>query len=395
MRLGVPLDVDWEGRTVMMTDAHSGREIPVRRLMVRDADGTSRPMTGVEASGLMGPEALGSGAAGTVYPFGTNRVVKVFHPLDEAGNPLTTDATSLLLEDIPDGAGVDGALALAHEEAGALSTLAGAAGSGNVLDVKGPYLIGSRPVLFMDAYSASTNSLHVDYPTRTFKGQEAVILNERTAMQAGAVADSLKSARAHPWDPEFLAAHSGDVVLSDPGGPAGLSATSSMPTDLFKEVIARLVRTGRKNAAEREAPNTPATGRVQFALGPEPEAVRRAGGLESDRYDTVAQAKWAAIKDLPEPVRGSRVVPPHLYTVEGGGEGTVPLSAVIAARALDRWGGFVPGDVERFGPADGASAATRKMPRGVMNLFDLGAASRVNPLDRPSGGAPGGSGQGV
>ena len=402
MRPGTPIDIDWEGRPVTMRDAHTGGELPVRRLMVREADGTRRPMTGAEALGMMGPDALGIGAAGAAYPFGLGQVVKVFHPLDAAGNPLSTDATALLAQEIPDGARVDGALTLAHEEAEALSALADAAGAEKVLDVKGPYLIGSRPVLFMDAYSASTNSLHVDYPTRTFKGAEAGILNERTATQTGAIADSLKSARAHPWDPEFLVAHSGDVVLSDPGGPAGLSATSSMPTDLFKEVVARLVRTGRQNAANREAPDTPAAGRVQFALGPEPEAVRSSGGLTSDLYDTVAEAKWAAIKDLPEPVRGSKVVPPHLYTIDSRSAGmvadgttTVPVSAVVAARALDRWGSFVPGTADRFRMADGSSA-TRQIPKGVMNLLDLGGAPRTNPLDGLNGGAPeSGSGQGV
>jgi len=141
---------------------------------------------------------------------------------------------------------------------------------------------------------------------------------------------------------------------------------------------------------------------VQFALGPEPEAVRSSGGLTSDLYDTVAEAKWAAIKDLPEPVRGSKVVPPHLYTIDSRGTGTVadsadsvPVSAVVAARALDRWGSFVPGAAERFRPADGPST-TRQIPKGVMNLLDLGGAPRTNPLDGLNGGAPeSGSGQGV
>jgi hypothetical protein len=291
---------------------------------------------------------------------------------------------------------------LAHEEVEALAKLADAAGAENVLDVRGPYLVGSRPVLFMDAYAASTNSLHVDHRARTFTGAEAEILNERTAAQAGAIADRLKAARSHPWDPEFLVAQTGDVVLSDPGGPVGLSATSSMPTETFKHVVSRLVRTGRQNAADRGAPDTPAAGRVQFALGPEPEAVRRSDGLTSDLYDTVAEAKWAAIKDLPEPVRGSPVVPPHLYTVDSrtpsmttNDTGTVPVSAVVAARALDRWGSFVPGTTARFRPADGV-LANRQIPKGVMNLLDLGGTPRANPLDGLNGGASGpGSGQGV
>lgn len=402
-RPGAPVDIDWEGGPAAMRDAHTGEEIPVRRLMVRDADGTRRPITGAEALEMMGPDALGTGAAGVVYPFGLSRVIKVFHPVDAAGNRLgMQDAKQLLSQEVPDGAPIDGALVLAHEEVEALAKLADAAGAENVLDVRGPYLVGSRPVLFMDAYAASTNSLHVDHRARTFTGAEAEILNERTAAQAGAIADRLKAARSHPWDPEFLVAQTGDVVLSDPGGPVGLSATSSMPTETFKHVVSWLVRTGRQNAADRGAPDTPAAGRVQFALGPEPEAVRRSDGLTSDLYDTVAEAKWAAIKDLPEPVRGSPVVPPHLYTVDSrtpgmttNDTGTVPVSAVVAARALDRWGSFVPGTTARFRPADGV-LANRQIPKGVMNLLDLGGTPRANPLDGLNGGASGpGSGQGV
>ena len=396
-----PLDIDWEGQPVVMRDAQYGYEIPVLRPMVREADGTRRPMTGTELLGMMGSEPLGTGAAGAVYPVGPGRVVKVFHPVDAYRNALTRDARDLLTQEIPDGARVDAALTVAHEEAEALWTFAGAAGPENVLNVRGPYLVGSRPVLFMDAYAASTNSLHVDRATRTFDGPEAAILNERSATQAGVISDRLKNARAHPWDPEFLIAQRGDVVLSDPGGPAGLSPTSSMPTDLFKEVVARVVRTGRQNAANREAPDTPAAGRVQFALGPEPEAVRRSGGLTGDLYDTVAQAKWAAIKDLPEPTRRTKVEPPHLYAVDSrgvegmaDGPGAVPIDAVISARALDRWGSFVPGTVERFRPAGGASE-NRQIPKDVMNLFDLGGTPKSNPLDGLNGGAPGGSGRGV
>jgi len=374
--------LDWDAaRPLTMRDG-DGDPVPAHRLMVVDADGTRRPMKGEEVLGMMGPEILGRGLAADVYPFGDDKVIKIFRTEAEIDESHSLVDLANLREDLPDGAVIDREMAVAHEEKSALQKLADHAGAENVIEVDGPYLVGNRLVLLMPRHEQGSRALDTDPATWTATGEGAELLNERTARSAGTITQNLNSAGLYPSDSQFLIRTDGSVLLHDPDGVSN----ERWRTDFEHEAL-RLSRAGRQNAAERPAPDTPDAGKVQFVLGPPPDEVSRAGGLTLDEsfgppadvvHGTVAQAKWAAIQPLPRPIESEGEQPLHLYTVDSDsaqtaadGTHTIPLDAIISGRRMDEFGRFVPNETVRFRATGGASDS-RRIPDGLLDLSKLG-----------------------
>lgn len=373
MRPGAPIDIDWEGRSVTMRDADTGDELSVRRLMVREADGTRRPMTGAEVAAMTGQDMLGRGSSADVYPFGEGQVIKIFRKT-RAPDP----DQSHLLVDLPDGAALHPRMAAAVGEVAAVRELREAAGGARFVDVKGPYLVGDRLALVMPRHPFAGKRLQLDLEMRTYSGEGSELLNERTARTAGILTDRLNAADKFPGDPQHLVEQDGSVTGFDP-----LEVSSGALAQNYHEGQAlKLARTGRQNAAQRPAPDTPNAGKVQFVVGPSPERVIEAGGLEVPGSDgvhtTVAGAKWAAIEPMPAPFdRDGSEGAAYVYTtarhsvqVAADGARTIPLEAILSGREVDAFGRFVPDQTVRFRTTGGA--ADRQVPEGLIDLGKLG-----------------------
>ncbi|MCR6475849.1 hypothetical protein NU688_06755 [Variovorax sp. ZS18.2.2] len=374
--------IDWDrAQPVTMRDG-DGDPVTAHRLMVVDADGTHRPMKGAEVVGMMGPELLGRGLASDVYPFGDDKVIKIFRTEAEVEESRDLVDLANLRKDLPDGALIDREMATAHEEKSALRKLADHVGAENVIEVDGPYLVGNRLVLLMPRHEQGSRALDSDPETWTAIGEGADLLNERTARSAGTITEDLNSAGVYPSDSQFLIRTDGSVLLHDPDG----ISNENWRTDYELEALT-LSRAGRQNAAERPAPDTPDAGKVQFVLGPPPDEVSRAGGLTLGEpsgtpadalHGTVAQAKWAAIQPLPKPIESEGEQPLHLYTVDrdstqvaADGTHSIPLEAIISGRRMDEFGRFIPDETVRFRATGGASGS-RQMPEGLIDLSKLG-----------------------
>lgn len=373
MRPGAPIDIDWEGRPVTMRDADTGAELPVRRLMVREADGTRRPMTGAEVVAMTGQDMLGRGSSADVYPFGEGQVIKIFRQT-RAPDP----DQSHLLVDLPDGATLHPRMAAAVGEVAAVRELREAAGGSGFVDVKGPFLVGDRLALVMPRHPFAGKRLELDLEMRTYSGEGSELLNERTARTAGVLTDRLNAADKFPGDPQHLVEQDGSVTGFDP-----LEVSSGELAQNYHEGQAlKLARTGRHNAAQRPAPETPNAGRVQFVVGSSPERVIAAGGLEIPAPDgvhtTVAGAKWAAIEPMPAPFdRDGSEEAAYVYTtdrdsvqVAADGMHAIPLEAILSGRQVDAFGRFVPDQNVRFRATGGT--AGRQIPEGLIDLSKLG-----------------------
>jgi hypothetical protein len=373
MRPGTPIDIDWEGRPVTMRDANTGGELPVRRLMVREADGTRRPMTGAEVVGMMGRDMLGRGSSADVYPFGEGQVIKIFRQT-RAPDP----DQSHLLVDLPDGATLHPRMAAAVGEVAAVRELREAAGGSGFVDVKGPFLVGDRLALVMPRHPFAGKRLELDLEMRTYSGEGSELLNERTARTAGVLTDRLNAADKFPGDPQHLVEQDGSVTGFDP-----LEVSSGELAQNYHEGQAlKLARTGRHNAAQRPAPETPNAGKVQFVVGSSPERVIAAGGLELPVPDgvhaTVAGAKWAAIEPMPAPFdRDGSEEAAYVYTtdrdsvqVAADGMHAIPLGAILSGRQVDAFGRFVPDQTVRFRATGGTVG--RQIPEGLIDLSKLG-----------------------
>jgi len=361
--------IDWEGQRVRVTLKISDSEesLTADRMMVIEPDGTRRPATGTEMAAMMG-DRLGEGEFADVFVFGQRasgkkaKAIKIYRSTAENSMFEGLDLTQLHV-DVADGATIDYSMRKAPREARALQKLRDV-NAKSVVEALGPVVLGNRLALVMDAYVAGTKDMFLDSATQTFIGRHAELANERSASRSASITRSYILADMYPSDPQLLVALDGPVVVADPEEVV----SGREARDAFEYVTTAMARTGRRIAAQRPAPNTPKAGKVQFLLGPPPKRVVNVDGRETfvplgamgnQVYDTVAAAKWEAIRRLPGSADTGEGAPsfPYVYTVHRGsvrvapdGTHTVPAEAIISASRVDKFGGFMAEVVRVAGP---------------------------------------------